>query len=165
MKNLRLILVIGCLLGLCLSINLSQAESCECICVADSSCMQHPGCSGGDVTGCSMEEFTAKCSGTYTLRYDNSCSGTTCAKCYACAFLKDESGSVVSACHSDCQSGSCDGVCSGFTLTQGNSYKLYVCLRTCQEQTCENCSGGCVARAYLYRYDSDCPQFGTGCNP
>lgn len=164
MKSRKLALLV-CLSAICWMPKSICAETCECMCVADNTCMQHSGCSGGDETGCRSVQFTAECGGAYTLAYDLSCTGATCAKCYACVFLKDENGNMVNACHSDCASGNCDGNCTtGITLTKDKVYELFVCLRTCSDNSCENCVGGCVARGYIYKYSNDC-SFGAGCAP
>lgn len=164
MKKLGLTLVIGCVLGMGFCADLVWADSCECICISDNTCSAISSCSDGNETGCNSVQFTAECSGSYSLKYDFSCSGSVCKACFVCVFVKDGDGDVVGVCHASCQTDQCDGQCvESVNLEKDKPYTLFVCLRNCFGLSCEDCSN-CTGRGYLYKHDSDCSLSGQ-CNP
>lgn len=154
MKTLKFLLSAGCVLGLELGSALGQGDSfscTQCVCVADGSCSSESSCDGSD-SDCETNTFTAECTGNYTIRYSLSCSGATCAQCFACVFLTDSDGQLIasSICHSSCQSGDCSNNCqTTVALTADQPYNIKVCKRTCFGGSCENCSS-CIARGYVY---------------
>lgn len=167
MKSIVFMLAVVWMLGFGIDIAIAQSTtSCnQCVCVADGSCGTESGCSSGDQSGCSSKPFTAACGGNYTLRYALSCSGSTCAQCYACVFLNDGAGNTIGVGHSSCQSGDCEGNGDVVSLTAGVEYKLFVCFRTCFGGSCASCQE-CVARGYVFRnsFAGDCNTI-PSCNP
>jgi hypothetical protein len=169
MKTLKCVILLASMAGIGIGSALGQTilSGCsQCVCVADGSCdSDNSSCNGGDY-GCEVKVFTASCSGSYKLSYSLDCSGSTCAACFACVYLRDSVGSLIasSICHSSCSSGDCiDSCATSVTLTQNAEYKLYVCKRICFGGSCDSCTT-CVARGYVWKSWANCGTI-AACNP
>ncbi len=168
MKALKFLLMAGCVLGLELGSALGQGESAtcgQCVCVADDECYaSETSCSSTITIDCRSTTFVAARSGWYHLRAVMACSNGdyACKYCYAC--VRIYSGTTeIGSCHNTCVADECTYECTNaVTLTQGNSYAMYVCLRKCAGGDCEGCQ--CTARGYLSQDWSDCNTIPV-CNP
>lgn len=138
---------------LCLVLNTTQVSACsECFCISDNSCTSGE-CSVSLTTNCTRREFTAACSGDYTLYTETSCTGgENCFKCQSCANLfKLSSGIEVWIANG--HTNTCDhGVCTSSTtihLNEGDTYVLYVCKIPCPDGS-SVCGDNCTASSTAY---------------
>ncbi len=166
MKKLECLLLFAAICCSAIPSAFAQGDSfsCpQCVCAADAQCYAEQSCSGSTLLDCSSTTFVAECTAAYALRAVMSCSdGALCKYCYACVRLFSGQ-TVIGVCHNTCQGDQCLQECtSAAFLTQGQTYTLYVGLRSCVETGCSECQ--CTARGYVYRQWSDCNTI-PSCNP
>ncbi len=138
------------------------ADACvQCICVADNTCSTVTGC--GQTDGCRSVTFKSNCSGMNYLKLVLQCSsGTVCASCYGCAYIRLD-GEYAGDAQTDCTSNGCEYIWE-YELTYDEEYVLWVCLRSCFGANCTSCTS-CTARAYIYNDSfSECNPM-PPCNP
>jgi hypothetical protein len=131
-----------------------------CVCVTDNTCSDVV-C---DVDGsCVSTQFTAPCTGTYTVKSKVTCPNSAmCKDCIGCAIvIRNHDGGIMGSIHGPCQTDSCNSQTT-VTLSQNTVYRLYACMGHCADDDCDDCEG-CSVYAVLYRITDDC--LFTGCTP
>ncbi|MFZ5432565.1 MAG: hypothetical protein ACOZB3_02215 [Calditrichota bacterium] len=135
------------------SVNNVFGQCIDCVAVFDNTCA----CESCyfDELQCSYREFTAACSGNYTLAAEIQCSDPDdCANCVACVWLYavDKTPILLRNVHTTCQANQSwyeDTSCC--PLGEGSKYRIYVSLQHCEdsEDCSEDCSN-CSAKGWVF---------------
>ena len=137
----------------------THAQCSFCIDAHDANCSgSYFNCVTGSTTGCvSTATFSPPCTGQYKLAADVvNCAD--CTQCLSCALIVEQIGQqVVASVHSRCTEDICSNSVS-VNLNSGLSYKLYVCLRPCDNRECgTDCKSGRTARGWIENNVTACP--------
>ena len=129
----------------------AESTVCDlCVCVTDVTCSS-PEQACTNESGCSFVSFTPPCDGNYTFDVKVICPAN-CDNCFACGYLQDTVTGTIRTLQGGCGI-NCSSTMS-VTLVGGRSYKLWACLRSCNNN-CEDCAE-CTARARVYQTSDDC---------
>jgi len=114
-------------------------------------------------SGCESAQFTVPCDTLYSLRIKVSCTNGVCEYCHACVAVYDETTSQT-VCSWYTNTPWCEGSCdrtqeAACTLDNDHTYRLYVCLNTCQGDQGQTCDQSCKAVGWVWitNSKSQCP--------
>jgi hypothetical protein len=149
-------------LMLTLSTALWAQADCACeqsVTKTDVTCTAWSGCTA-PTDACDRIQFTAACTGHYTLLVSLSCTSGQCSDYNVCAMLYDQSGNSLGHCFDIGDSCTpCYNTCTTLCLFSGQVYTLYVCLTSCGNNQCPS-PASCTASGTV-KY---CGPIGVSCS-